>query len=1619
MRKLLFFLFLFVLSLPGQGKDIRILAIGNSFSEDAVEQYLYELALEGGDNLIIGNAYRGGQGFESHWRVVENNSADFEYRKVVDGKRTNTNRKTLEECVKDEPWDYITFQQVSQDSGRPETYEPYLGNLLNYVKGLVSNKDVKYGLHQTWAYSKNSTHGGFANYDRDQMKMYQAIVDAVKQGKENHSEITFIVPAGTAIQNGRTSFIGDNFNRDGYHLDYGMGRYTAACTWLEVITGQNPVGKKYKPSSVNDVVAMVAQEAAHAAVLAPDKVTSLENVGYDGDNTTTPAAVNVNLGSSSASDLWNDISPNNKSVFGLKDVEGNDTQIVAIYDDDFNGTNGSGASSTNTALNMPSDVSKSCFWGYAQGNFENKAQQPTGGFLFFHLNKNLVYDFCIFGSRSASDNRETTYTLKGENTRIGYLNTAGNSTETVTIKGVRPTANGEIRLTASPGENNTNTYKFYHINAVQIVAKEPGSEVIVDEISDVRDFLKMEPNTNYVLTADIDLTGKTFDSCLLDSYYGTLDGQGHVIYGLTIDNSSTGEVGLFRHLRGATIKNLGLENASVLGNANVGAFAGQSHGSTIENCYVANSTISGRDHVGALIGQMEGANGTGSQIINCYAAANVYSRENQGGGLVGTSTAGAGSIRNSYFSGKVEIKYSRIGGILSLQDNNDMLTIENCASLAVLLKANDIYRIACSRDGNSTLNNNYALNTLVGNKGNEVQNGIDVTAERAKEKAFYTDDLKWTFDENTWKWIDGIYPVLAWQKEAATNVALVYLTQSAPVLSLKKGGSIDLNQYYASGHGAALVYACASDKVKLDGSTLTIADDVEIADMETITVSASVPGFKAAEISISVIPDIIPVATAEDFVSRINAATDGSFKLTADLDFANVSFNGIEKFSGKLDGDGHILKNLNVQRDGEGALGVFLVTNGAEIKNLGIENSVIGTSKNKHIGAFIGEMNGGNIDGCYVANSRIVGQDHVGALVGQLISGALMSNCYSTAYVQTTSWQVGGLVGSMKDSAIDKSYFSGVVAGNWNRTGGIVGLKNGGDENTNSVKNSVNLASYIIGGDSPKRVVGDGGIKLENNYSLLSIRIGNTLAGAAAITSEDAAAQDGADISLQQARTSSFYAETLKWDMENVWTVPVDGESYPVLKWQLAREGKIQTGLYVKLDAQPAQISERVYLSAEGYVLPEFVSANGLTLSFLSDNTKAVTVEEQTLTPVAVGSSVVAMQTANGISDRFEVTPVTYICKVVPAEGVIELATADDLLTIDKFPARDYVLVNDIDLTNVTFNGLCSEATPFTGTLDGNDFVIKGWNFDNANVGTMGLLRRTNGAVIKNLGMTDVKVVGGDNTGALIGVADGGKIEHCYVSNSSVEGGDRVAAIAARVSAGVVIENCYAAQCTIKARTHQAGGISAASFDGGVTISNCYFDGTISSQWGHVGAMLGLVDRDGDITIQNCLNLATSIGGGSRFRIGNWGGREEMSHFINNYSISTTVSVGGDWTSTDARIGTNLPDDADAKSAKFYKETLGWDFDTIWKIAEGEGYPVFRTKDDPVGVVTEKVSEDMTVYSISGGIEVVASQAAQINIYAVDGRLVRSVMLNEGHNSITGIAPGLYLVNRTKVIVTD
>lgn len=246
---------------------IRILAVGNSFSSDGVE-YLDELAQGAGIRLIVGNLYIGGCSLERHWQNVDSALPAYEYRKNSEGIQCNTPKTSLQQALQDEPWDYITVQQVSHNAGLYDTYYPYLPALLQYLKTHATNPEVRFAIHQVWAYACESKHSGFANYGNDQQRMYRQIVQTVK--KVAHREgIPITIPSGTAIQTGR-NLMGDRMNRDGFHLGLGLGRYIAACTWYETFFG--PVeGNPYHPESISPQEAALAQRIAHAAILHPSR----------------------------------------------------------------------------------------------------------------------------------------------------------------------------------------------------------------------------------------------------------------------------------------------------------------------------------------------------------------------------------------------------------------------------------------------------------------------------------------------------------------------------------------------------------------------------------------------------------------------------------------------------------------------------------------------------------------------------------------------------------------------------------------------------------------------------------------------------------------------------------------------------------------------------------------------------------------------------------------------------------------------------------------------------------------------------------------------------------------------------------------------------------------------------------------------------------------------------------------------------------------------------------------------------------------------------------------------------------------------------------------------------
>jgi len=219
------------------GKTLKLLAIGNSFSNNATK-YLYDIAkAEGIENVVIGRLYIGGCSLETHAANAAADAAEYTYYKNTAGKWVTTSGKvTMLHGILDEDWDLITMQQASLYSGREETYNEDLRYLIDYVEANKTNPNAKLLWHMTWAYRQDSTKSGFTgNYENSQMRMYEMITECVRSKVIPNEEFVGILPVGTAIQNARSSYMGQVFNSDTSHLN-SLGEVIAAYTWYAALT---------------------------------------------------------------------------------------------------------------------------------------------------------------------------------------------------------------------------------------------------------------------------------------------------------------------------------------------------------------------------------------------------------------------------------------------------------------------------------------------------------------------------------------------------------------------------------------------------------------------------------------------------------------------------------------------------------------------------------------------------------------------------------------------------------------------------------------------------------------------------------------------------------------------------------------------------------------------------------------------------------------------------------------------------------------------------------------------------------------------------------------------------------------------------------------------------------------------------------------------------------------------------------------------------------------------------------------------------------------------------------------------------------------------------------------
>lgn len=256
-----------------QSKSISILAIGNSFSVDGMN-YLFDILKEAGaEEIVLGNLYIGGCTLEKHAGNFASNSAAYTYYKNTSGEWGSSASFRPLDALDEREWDIITLQQASGQSGIQSSYLPYLDNLIAVVKEHCPKSKLYW--HMTWAYQANSTHSSFPSYNSNQTTMYNAILAAVKDVVLVRADFAGIIPSGTAIQNLRTSLYGDNVTRDGYHLSYDAGRYTASLAWAGALYGANPEKISWHPSqySYTETQLCAIREAAANALKEPYKVT--------------------------------------------------------------------------------------------------------------------------------------------------------------------------------------------------------------------------------------------------------------------------------------------------------------------------------------------------------------------------------------------------------------------------------------------------------------------------------------------------------------------------------------------------------------------------------------------------------------------------------------------------------------------------------------------------------------------------------------------------------------------------------------------------------------------------------------------------------------------------------------------------------------------------------------------------------------------------------------------------------------------------------------------------------------------------------------------------------------------------------------------------------------------------------------------------------------------------------------------------------------------------------------------------------------------------------------------------------------------------------------------------
>lgn len=254
-------------------KEIKILSIGNSFSDDTMWCLPQVARAFGLENIKLGNLYVGGCSIRQHYEHIAEDLPVYAYRRNTGGDYWVTVSGTrIGEAIAEETWDAISIQHGTGDGSyytAPVYYEK-LGALVAEVKRRAG-EHTKIAFNMTWVGEPDRKHHEIEAFGGDQMEIYRRICALTRELILPMEDIDTVSPTGTAIQNAR-AMVSERLTRDGYHLDKAFGRYIAALTFFCALTGASAEGARV-PDGITPEKWRLAVLAAKHAISTPFAVT--------------------------------------------------------------------------------------------------------------------------------------------------------------------------------------------------------------------------------------------------------------------------------------------------------------------------------------------------------------------------------------------------------------------------------------------------------------------------------------------------------------------------------------------------------------------------------------------------------------------------------------------------------------------------------------------------------------------------------------------------------------------------------------------------------------------------------------------------------------------------------------------------------------------------------------------------------------------------------------------------------------------------------------------------------------------------------------------------------------------------------------------------------------------------------------------------------------------------------------------------------------------------------------------------------------------------------------------------------------------------------------------------